>query len=417
MFGHPEMDPLRPPCINPIKWSEVVHHGLLFLGYYIDTRSMTMSWPVAKRQKLVVFLDILLKDHINKVGSSPHSVSRVLGLIRHASFVAPMGNFKSLTLQFHFNDILAKAPSLPLLRRWYQRRLCNLPETIISELQELRAHVSDNLADPYWCRPIGLLVPRTPTITVYSDASTTALGGWSSQYELNHMWRITVNDLVTIGLSNKMGWNNKQNYHEQCIDPMAIHINILEFIALFVELWICLRQLHSAATAIPDPATSPSLSQAPAELIPPGGHRISSLADNTAALSWLRYATRTKREPVRRLARLLTAFLCHPFASASCRLQGRHLAGVLNVSADHLSRYEKSPSWAAVMANCAQLRTLRICLLPQELLSIIACAYLQPQTEELFATEMTQLWTIEPPAFATGSRIPAGTTSSVVHNR
>ena len=269
--------------------------------------------------------------------------------------------------------------------------------------------------DPYWCRPIGLLVDRTPTITVFTDASSHALGGWSRLGELNHMWRITVDDLVTAGMRPNMGWANAHNFHEKEIDPQALHINILEFFAIFIELWICLRMIAAAflAQQQPDqPSHNDPLS--PATTIPPGGHRLLVRADNTSALSWLRYASRSKRKPVRRIARLLTAFLSHPSIVALVRVQGLHLAGVLNVGADHLSRFKKSASWAAIMDNCPNLTNLRICLLPPELLSLLTMAFLSEQTEEWFETATTRLWTIALPTFATGSERPLDSSTSVV---
>lgn len=408
MFGHPLDDPMRPPCINPIKWKEDVLHTLEFLGYHIDTRTMTVSWPLAKRSKLRLFLDMLLGDADTRSRSTPHGVSRVLGLIRHAAPVAPMGTFRSLRLQHLFNDILAKAPSIKTLRRWYQRKVIILPPSIRQELHVFRSKISDDITDPFWCRPIGLMVPREPTIVVYTDASTKALGGYSLDSDLNHMWRITVDDLRAAGLPSGMAWNNKQNYHEEALDPMGLHINILEFIAIIIELWICLRQLHAARHS-----SSPPNSEEPAATDPPGGHRLLARADNTSALSWLRYATRTKRPKVRFLARLLTAFLSHPFAAPFVLVQGLHLAGTANVNADHLSRPELSESWAAVMENCVQLRNLRVCLLPPELLSLLVSAFLKEQTEEWYETAMTRLWTIAPPVFVTGSQRPVGTSTSV----
>ena len=43
MFGRPEEDPNRPPCINPDKWEEFVTHQMQFLGYFIDTRLMIVA--------------------------------------------------------------------------------------------------------------------------------------------------------------------------------------------------------------------------------------------------------------------------------------------------------------------------------------------------------------------------------------
>jgi hypothetical protein len=412
MFGHPTEDPNRPPCINPSKWHDKVYHHLQFLGYHIDTRKMIVAWPLEKRQKLSIFLDAILAPS-EGASVTPHSISRVLGLLRHAAPVAPMGIYRSLRLQFLFNDILTKAPTSKQLRRWYQRRSVQLPPSILQELREFQFKLSTDIHDPYWCRSIGLLIPRVPTITVFTDASTTALGGWSRHSELNHMWRLTVIDLREAGIPANTTWNNKHNFHEPDLDPLALHINILEFIAIIIELWICVRQIHQANTTS-STLLSSIVSEAPASPLPPGGHRLLVRADNTSALSWLRYATRTKRAPVRRLARLLTSFLSQPFAASSIRIQGKHLAGVVNVSADHLSRFAKSASWAAVMANCPNLRHLRICLLPAELLSLIVYAFLQERTEEWYETATTRLLTIAPPAFVTGSLRPVDTTTSVV---
>jgi hypothetical protein len=212
-----------------------------------------------------------------------------------------------------FNDKLATAPGVGQLRRWYQRSIIKLPKPIINEIMQFCSAVSDDIADPYWSRPIGLIIPCRPTITVCTDASTKALGGWSRHNKLNHMWRFTVADFELCGLKKNVGWNNAGNYAEASIDPKRVHINLLEFFAIFIELWICIRQLHSSITTLA-PAT-------PGKTIPPGGHRLLALADNTSALSWLRYASRTCRPPVCHLARLLTAFLSHPFAAEHLRVQ------------------------------------------------------------------------------------------------
>ena len=64
--------------------------------------------------------------------------------------------------------------------------------------------------------------------------------------------------------------------------------------------------------------------------------------------------------------------------------------------------------------TCPNLRNLRVCLLPQKLLSLLIAVFTSEQTEELFETATMQLWTIEPPIFVTGSSRPQDTTTSVV---
>ena len=273
------------------------------------------------------------------------------------------------------------------------------------DLEHLLQSISEDPADPLWERNIGLIIPRDPTITFHTDASTNAMGGWCSEVQLNHMWRITLADFHACGLPNQPGrWTNPQNYGSD-VYPDNPHINILEFLALIIEIWICARQIHTATTTANHPD---SFARAP-----PTGHCIEAVADNTSALSWLRYATRTKRTPVRNLARLLTAFLSLPFPAASFRVQGRHLAGKHNKSADHLSRFELSPSWESAMEQCAPLQNLRTCLLPRELLSILAFAISKKPTGEWFETEATRLWTLAPPGFGTGSARLVGTATSL----
>jgi hypothetical protein len=398
MFGHPSGDPDRPPCINPIKWHDAVFHHLTFLGYFIDTRRMLVCWPLKAREKLRHFLDVLLLDTDDAEGATPQNIAKLLGLIRHSAPIAPMGTFRSLRMQFVFNDIVSNAPKTKRLGQWYTKRSVHIPPHIRAELTTLRDEISDDIYDSYWCRPIGLMVPRTPTITVFTDASSKAMGGWSRVGDLNHMWRITVEELFPNGASSKMNWNNAHNFHEPAIDKRKAHINILEFMAIIIELWICIRLLMDA---VADPLTVTD--DVPAARIPHGGHRLLVRADNTSALSWLRYATWTKRAPVRRLARLLTYLLSAPFAASNIRVQGKHLAGIANVSADNLSRFELSASWGQLMANCPNLTQLRICLLPQELLSLLTAAYTSEQTEEWYATATTALLTIAVPRFVTGS--------------
>jgi hypothetical protein len=113
VFGHPDEDPFRPPCINPAKWTDEVFHRMHFLGYYIDSCTMTMAWPIAKHQKLQFFLTTLLQDDDANKRSTPLSISRVLGLIHHASVVSPMGHWRSLQLQFIFNEAVSRTGATP----------------------------------------------------------------------------------------------------------------------------------------------------------------------------------------------------------------------------------------------------------------------------------------------------------------
>ena len=401
LFGFPDDDPNRPPCINPKKWEKHVSHLLLFLGYQICTRTMKVIWPIAKREKLAIFLDAILDKqlaHPKPIPCTPHECSRFLGLIRHAAVCSPQGIYRSLRFQHIFNDAIKRAPQRFMLRRWYQRNRIHLPKHVINELKRIRASISSDLMDPLWCRPIGLIIPRDPTITFYTDASTVGLGGWSSASELNFMWRLRTTEFTAFGASQTTGHNNPQ-YQEVDLDPQGHHINILEFVAIIIQLWIGIRQIFRQAMD----------STSVIALIPPGGHRILCLADNSSAVSWLRYASRTKRPNVRRLARLLQGFLAHPLCAEFLQVQGKHLPGIDNIGADILSRFKKWKSWDSVMEAHIPLKTLPICQLPPELLSTIALLLTSEQTEAWYEQRMTELWTIAPPSFVIGSSRTATT--------
>ena len=261
----------------------------------------------------------------------------------------------------------------------------------MEELRRLYHSLSAHLYDHMWHRPIGLIVERIATVITQTDASLNGLGGWSLHFD--HMWRLSIQDLWDAGFPGSDQWNPQ--YGEIDIDPHLKHINIYEFIALFIELWICVRQMLEE------------------HLLIPGGHRLAALADNTSALSWLRYASRTKRPPVRRLARFLLSLLAHPFPALNVHVQGRHLAGKLNKGADRLSRWELAPSWESVISQCPNLAPLRTCRLPRELLSMLADLLKHEQTEEWYEQKMTRLWTIEPPIFESGSSRLRGTQTSI----
>jgi len=224
------------------------------------------------------------------------------------------------------------------------------------DLASLRATLDHDLYNPRWCRLIGLWIPHDPTITICTDAATGGLGGWST--ELPHMWRLSISDVQSCCFPI-FGLLNTHNYFESFAEHRPIHINLLEFVAIFLDLWIVIRRLAHLHHTLPS-AT------------PHGGHRILALADNTSAVSWLQYATRTKRPVIRRLARFLTAFLSSPFPAQLVRVQGRHLAGKLNVEADVLSRFELAPSWESAMQQHSVLAPLPTCQLPRAILSLLA---------------------------------------------
>jgi hypothetical protein len=75
-------------------------------------------------------------------------------------------------------------------------------------------------------------------------------------------------------------------------DKQFNHINVLEFLAVILNIWVAVRYLMLKPIR--------------------NAHIIMNvLADNTSALSWMHHAARTKRPAVRNLARFLQALLTH----------------------------------------------------------------------------------------------------------
>ena len=129
-----------------------------------------------------VFLDELFINQYGtkRRGSTPKDIARVLGLMRHGSFVAPMGLFFTLRLQFLLSD---KSPCGMLRpRQWWKYKRILLPSYILDELKRLYHSLSDNLYHHMWHRPIGLLIDRVPTIITQTDAAYSGLGGWSAEF-------------------------------------------------------------------------------------------------------------------------------------------------------------------------------------------------------------------------------------------
>jgi hypothetical protein len=98
----------------------------------------------------------------------------------------------------------------------------------------------------------------------------------------------------------------QRTHGERKEDKQFDHINVLEFVAVILNIWIAVRYLMLQPIR--------------------NAHIIMNvLADNTSALSWMEHSARTKRPAVRNLACFLQALLTH-CPSPIC-LQGKHLPG------------------------------------------------------------------------------------------
>jgi len=161
-----------------------------------------------------------------------------------------------------------------------------------------------------WQRTIGLLIPQESQFTFLSDASHKGIGGWCPQFSI--MWQVTKEELHTLGYSMVL-----------LVEPLdqdpsdAIHINVLEFVALTVNVWSALALCRCD------------------DLVLHTQHVGNFLADNTTAISWMVHMGWTKSPHSCHLAWFLQTLLT--FSPVSFYFQSHHISGKSNNTADLLS--------------------------------------------------------------------------------
>jgi len=244
----------------------------------------------------------------------------------------------------------------------------------------LRSMIDLDPLSPIWCRPLGLSVRRDPHLILETDMSTGdvsglrgGLGGTVSHFQA--MWRISNADIISLGFAPSILREQGAEFDD---DSAQLHVNIGEFIAIIINLWL--------AMALARPHD-----------VPPGGWIWRANADNTSALSWMRYASRTHSPVIMALARFLTALIA--FSPFPINLQGYHIPGVLNVGPDALSRPHQYPTWASVFAAAPALQTFTAYQIPRELISSLIDAALNNLTSQQLKQRIIELLTIAPRTF------------------
>jgi hypothetical protein len=291
LFGHPDLD-RRASCLRDDKFPLIASHCIIHLGYETNSRSLRVTWPISKRALLRSILrDVWLTTP--RSAKSPSQIAKLLGLVRHGGFVCPLGEFLSIRLTWNLSaEIKACGQKSVVNKRWWKFRRVRIHPEVFSDLTLLDRSLDEPTEGhpSIWSRPIGLLIPRSPTGDVRSDASYGGLGGWSSTYSF--MWRLLRHDLVALGFDMKLIASTNQSL-ERVSDDNGLHINILEFVGIIINVWLLIYFVKANGT-------------------PNGGAIIDLLANNTSRLSWLRYAARSHSTPVRHLAFFVRPFFFTP---------------------------------------------------------------------------------------------------------
>ena len=196
LFGADDAD-RRQSCISEDKWDPAVCHIMLYLGFLINSRDMTVSWPLVKRLELRTQMLLIINDPRHM--STPKAVASIIGKIRSAADISPWGRHLSQSVQDSLTTALRHHARRP---KWFWKNgQMRVPGEAVRDLSIMVAALDLPEHHPTWTRPIALLIPRTPTHAFLSDASYGGLGGWSPTF--NIMWRIMHDTLLDYGFQMK----------------------------------------------------------------------------------------------------------------------------------------------------------------------------------------------------------------------
>lgn len=115
LLGGPGED-RRVSCLSDEKWADFASHEACHLGFLINTRDMTVTWPVEKRQQLREQLEELWLHHPCHV--TPRQIAVLLGTVRNAAMVAPLGAYLSIRLQQCLTDEMHKREHSDTKKWW-----------------------------------------------------------------------------------------------------------------------------------------------------------------------------------------------------------------------------------------------------------------------------------------------------------
>jgi hypothetical protein len=118
LFGFP-WDDRRQSCLSADKWDPFVSFIVPCLGFYINSREMTVTWPLDKRVELSeLIVDVLAA----KNATSPRIIASVIGKLRSAAKIAPWGNFMSFSCQEALTAALRKSSKQS---KWFWQDACS----------------------------------------------------------------------------------------------------------------------------------------------------------------------------------------------------------------------------------------------------------------------------------------------------
>ena len=183
----------------------------------------------------------------------------------------PFGTYISIRLQLNLSDyVRSEYRRLPASMHartkaqsiWSKRKFLIVNNDAALDVRLLTEALQSPHLTSLWEQNIGLCIPRDPHAILLSDASYEGLGGYSLY--LNFAWRLS---------SHNLRLTEPLLYWEPDLDPNKININILELLAIIINIILAVCCMNR----LPPPSS---------------GWVLHARADNTSALSWNQYASR-----------------------------------------------------------------------------------------------------------------------------
>jgi hypothetical protein len=185
IFGFPG-DDRHGACLQAEKWDHSISHSMLYLGFFINSRNMTVSWSYYKRAKLYHKLQEILLQRANNVTILPRQMASVIG--KSAISISPWGTYLSFSMSTHLTR--ASCNAFRATRSWWSKAKIQVNKSVIWDICLLMETLLAPKEDPIWTRPIALLVPREATHWFKSDVSYAGIGSWTLNFGAL-MWRVT----------------------------------------------------------------------------------------------------------------------------------------------------------------------------------------------------------------------------------
>ena len=332
--------------INSTKFEPYFRYINEVLGFIINTRSLTISYPQDKQTSLLALLS--KKPWSTNTSYPIRDLASILGKIRNLAQILPFGNHLSINLQLvlskYIKTTLSSHPfgreeniKSRLKRAWSKFRQVHLSKSACEDLTFL-AKLLSSAPQAIWHRPISLLIQREPHFLSKSDASDFGLGGFCMG-DLPFQWRLLASNL------------NAEN----------LHINIKEFLAMLITIYFKMISLKSLQDT----------NSLPPHLSKLDGFIFESYTDNTSAISWMTHASKSREPIVVRLTHLLSRMIFSFNSHSPSLFKPLHIPGKLNEEADALSRPLLFPTYSDVFLSFPHLSRLPPLRLPSQLKSIL----------------------------------------------